>query len=777
MKQESVNTFNQGLNYDLNPLTTPNTVLTECINGALLTFNGDEFALQNDAGNTTIKYYVGSGVDRVEKEVSLSPGFYPLGVKEYGGILYIVSGCNINTIEEWLITNIYYPGNFCKVKIDAGWNYYRCIDIIDENLDPSTDSLHWELKDEADLSYIEFGSYPSPRELLPGADNLPVDFNISVEDSSLLYKSRVINEFNLSAGRYLQFTSSNTDLTNVSYYEHDGTQLIYHKRFYKLNLLQQLTNGYINLTQGVWEQFIKYKGMPFNSNSSAPLFWCDDVDFKFYCPNNFKGEPCINVEIEPLDSFKLNSLILNTVSGKYQFKFNVTLTHTTTMSVPSVLVTYSIDGEQKGSKAQNLTDNTAEIIIELSLTDYLQTDSILTYIITPNIEFNGVDITQELPSEYFVNNKYILSGSRKLVTDFNNIIFQKDTNYYTCVVGEDGILTGEATYKRLILKNKKGSFLDNQLEVSANRYYFQEYVSGQVLGSFCLGTYYITADGYARFNSFSTLELSEKDSIKELLNLQKVVASSEQCTPIELTIKTNKKLYSNSNGKVTVSCNSRESFINATSSGDDTFIFLVEKNKPIEVQVEYSTDIIMTSFPIPIITKTIKTTGHIMQGIVEKTEANIALINHFEVCVSGNGGEDSPFLYDAYVNTPLLLNPFFLDGSGVQGRYFKWKPTSHPTWNSGNYIFATSSDGTINGAEKFYTSTPHMYSEYTFQNKTFDFCFDDIGVNNVNVLDKEYINITNSDNYIMVGTGKVAEGFEIFPKQELGIPAIKLNNF
>jgi len=55
MKQEAANTFSEGLNYDLNPTTTPNNVLTDCVNGTFLTFNGDELALQNDAGNTTIQ--------------------------------------------------------------------------------------------------------------------------------------------------------------------------------------------------------------------------------------------------------------------------------------------------------------------------------------------------------------------------------------------------------------------------------------------------------------------------------------------------------------------------------------------------------------------------------------------------------------------------------------------------------------------------------------------------------------------------------------------------
>jgi hypothetical protein len=54
MQKEATNTFSEGLNFDLNPLTTPNNVLTDCVNGTFITFNGDEMSLQNDAGNTKI---------------------------------------------------------------------------------------------------------------------------------------------------------------------------------------------------------------------------------------------------------------------------------------------------------------------------------------------------------------------------------------------------------------------------------------------------------------------------------------------------------------------------------------------------------------------------------------------------------------------------------------------------------------------------------------------------------------------------------------------------
>ena len=79
MAQESTNTFSDGLIKDLNPLTTPNTVLTDALNATLLTFNGNELVLQNDMGNTKIT------------GAKLPEGYVPLGIKEFGGILYIVS--------------------------------------------------------------------------------------------------------------------------------------------------------------------------------------------------------------------------------------------------------------------------------------------------------------------------------------------------------------------------------------------------------------------------------------------------------------------------------------------------------------------------------------------------------------------------------------------------------------------------------------------------------------------------------------------------------------
>lgn len=85
------NTFNGGLQMDSDPSATNNTVLTDAKNATMLTFNGNEPVLQNDMGNTTLTYTFTNdkGVKSVEN-VALPEGYVPMGMKEHGGVLYLV---------------------------------------------------------------------------------------------------------------------------------------------------------------------------------------------------------------------------------------------------------------------------------------------------------------------------------------------------------------------------------------------------------------------------------------------------------------------------------------------------------------------------------------------------------------------------------------------------------------------------------------------------------------------------------------------------------------
>lgn len=84
----ATNTFQDGLVLDSHPLAVPNNVLTNCLNGTLITYNGNELILQNDIGNSKIIY---KDKDNNEFEVKLTQGFVPVGIKSFNGIIYIFS--------------------------------------------------------------------------------------------------------------------------------------------------------------------------------------------------------------------------------------------------------------------------------------------------------------------------------------------------------------------------------------------------------------------------------------------------------------------------------------------------------------------------------------------------------------------------------------------------------------------------------------------------------------------------------------------------------------
>ena len=84
-KEIKSNTFNNGLMMDLHPINTPNTVLTDNLNGTIITYDGNEHVLQNDMGNYRLK------------DCKLKSNYIPIGLKEYAGILYIVS---YNPLDE-----------------------------------------------------------------------------------------------------------------------------------------------------------------------------------------------------------------------------------------------------------------------------------------------------------------------------------------------------------------------------------------------------------------------------------------------------------------------------------------------------------------------------------------------------------------------------------------------------------------------------------------------------------------------------------------------------
>lgn len=123
MTKVATNRFTDGLTMDTNPLVTMDTSLSNCLNGTIITFDGNEQTLQNDSGNTIIKdkdgkpiavgHYITEECQEVKKDENGKDGNVAtetktiqvfkentiLCVKEYNGVLYIVSKNNNDELE------------------------------------------------------------------------------------------------------------------------------------------------------------------------------------------------------------------------------------------------------------------------------------------------------------------------------------------------------------------------------------------------------------------------------------------------------------------------------------------------------------------------------------------------------------------------------------------------------------------------------------------------------------------------------------------------------
>ena len=143
--EQAVNQFNKGLQSDTHPMVQGNDTLSDALNATFVTMNGNEVVLQNDMGNRRVD------------NAFLPSGYEPVGIKEYGGIIYVAA---YNPI-----TNRSQIGSFPSPerKIDSlddknlqcSFNFFEHFpaDKVDENGMKfiSTDSVLLPLSDEISL--------------------------------------------------------------------------------------------------------------------------------------------------------------------------------------------------------------------------------------------------------------------------------------------------------------------------------------------------------------------------------------------------------------------------------------------------------------------------------------------------------------------------------------------------------------------------------------------------------------------------------------------------
>ena len=194
--EESTNTFTGGLNQDLNPIATPDNVLTDAKNATFITFNGNEMSLQNDMGNTKITYT--DPLTNETQSVTLPQGYVPLGVKEYGGILYIVSK-NPSTEQVEI-------GSFPSPEFVSDDEKLSSVLSIDETsiTNDSGVLLGGQSKSESGIFDITT-EILHPCDIIKDYSFFPLNFEtISTENERRLFKYKLIN------------SSTRKDITNLS---------------------------------------------------------------------------------------------------------------------------------------------------------------------------------------------------------------------------------------------------------------------------------------------------------------------------------------------------------------------------------------------------------------------------------------------------------------------------------------------------------------------------------------------------------------------------------
>lgn len=267
IKQATANTFDGGLITDLNPLSVPNNVLTSCLNGTFLTYNGNENMLQNDMGN-----------GRVETAF-LPEGFIPVGVAELGGIMYIAS----------------YNPQTNKGQIGSFPSPER--NIMSDEVDQSSHSLNIKelIQQKNEQQIIVSPSYKMllMRDPLSPGDKFQI-FSPNGLEGNLNYGL-------LSGGQYLDQTDIDLD-----------------PRYLKLHIVAQGEDGKLQVLDNdlTWQPIkVEDKSLPFyikpqdidSSSEEVDLDEYRDLvssNYSVYCGNN-KAKLGILAELECIDSFSV----------------------------------------------------------------------------------------------------------------------------------------------------------------------------------------------------------------------------------------------------------------------------------------------------------------------------------------------------------------------------------------------------------------------------------------------------------------------------------------
>lgn len=322
-RTETVNTFENGMVLDLNPISTPNNVLTNCLNGTLITFNGNEGVLQNDMGN-----------GRVETAF-LPEGYIPLGTTQLGGIIYIVSYNPL--IDKCQI------GSFPSPERNITTDELNKVNNLDDIPKFSIyTNKFFEQDDEGNITNL----IKSPYQKLILFDKVlhPGDkFQIYCEDLAIPNNTSFLSAYgsdNANANklpRYLKFNvvaiQDNGQITNLN------DTLVWNNDYYILNKAITKDNGKLSL-----DEYRALVGSNYNVFNSK-------VD----------GKLAILAELECINSFDVSWDAKKNDNGDWDFYFFLNWTYDNDISkdkinLHSIKVNYTGQDKEKDDGIRVLED-------------------------------------------------------------------------------------------------------------------------------------------------------------------------------------------------------------------------------------------------------------------------------------------------------------------------------------------------------------------------------------------------------------------------------------
>lgn len=540
MKKEAVNIFNQGLNMDLNTIVVPNNILTDNLNGTFLTYNGDELSLQNDAGNTRIPV-------KDSDPVKLSDGFYPLGMKEYGGVLYIVSA---------------------KKGVDQ-------------------DGLP-----KPELDEIEIGSYPSPELASYTTFHGQLDTTLiypNQTNTNIFYKSLVINRDYFKTGRYISFIYKDNpapDMSNVwTYWDHKG--------LYIIKLYLQLDNGIIDLTDDIWSSFVAYKQ---ENPSDTALHWLLSRDFIYFCPYSYKGRLVVEVVIsEPVfEPIKYYDFIVG--NGIYTFKLDIRVENTEALQIIGYNIEIKTDtvpfvGDSGTTvKTYRPTIPPSGII---SISENVDSKNrMMHYTITPIFKY--INTNEELdwssfPDEF--KSKHTIANYVLLNEKYNNVGFNAQES--ECIPSE-----GKRSIKAVALIGESGYINTNlEPELLDNYPYVFRQLGYTLKDKYnVLGTYEVSDKGLPKNINITNEDLFPntiiRDSIVNKLQTFPVLVSDPFCSQAAIELEFSAPLEMESatkikNGSLTIYQENSVSMLPYKSTDGKTFKVYIDSTKSVDINFSH----------------------------------------------------------------------------------------------------------------------------------------------------------------------------------------------